>query len=140
MPYFCGQQDECSVLQSKWALETAKANIEHWYPVVGILEDLQMTLFVLENKLPLFFKGASHIYFNELKEPHKNRGKPRRSLPREARQFLQQKLSHEYELYIFAKQRLKRQQRELKLWKLKTQTQRKSKGKIKKIKVKVLPK
>ena len=48
-------------------METAKANIEHWYPVVGILEDLQMTLFVLENKLPLFFKGASNIYFNELK-------------------------------------------------------------------------
>ena len=35
--------------------------------MVGILEDLQMTLFVLENKMPLFFKGASNIYFNELK-------------------------------------------------------------------------
>ena len=55
------------MLQSKWALETAKANIEKWYPVVGILEDLQMTLFVLEHKLPLYFKGASNIYFNELK-------------------------------------------------------------------------
>jgi len=135
MPYFCGQQDECSVLQSKWALETAKANIEQWYPVVGILEDLQMTLFVSENKLPLYFKGASRIYYKELKEPHKNRGKPRRSLPRDARQFLQQKLSQEYELYSFVKQRLKKQQREIKLKKLKTQAQakKKSKGKVKKI-------
>jgi len=126
MPYFCGQQDECSVLQSKWALETAKANIERWYPVVGILEDLQMTLFVLENELPLYFKGASHTYFRQLKEPHKNRGKSRRSLPQNARQYLRKKLSYEYELYKFVKQRLKNQQ---KLLKLKNSSIRKLEGK-----------
>ena len=58
----------------------------------------------------------------------------RRSLPREAKEFLQKKLGYEYELYIFAKQRLKKQQRELKLWKLKTQKKKKTIGKIKKIK------
>ena len=76
------------------------------------------------------------INLNLFSEPHKNRGKPRRSLPRDARQFLQQKLSQEYELYSFVKQRLKKQQREIKLKKLKTQAQakKKSKGKVKKIK------
>ena len=94
-----------------------------------------MTLFVSENKLPLYFKGASRIYYKELKEPHKNRGKPRKSLPRDARLFLQQKLSLEYELYSFVKQRLKKQQKEIKLKKLNSQAQAKKelKEKVKKI-------
>ena len=63
---------------------------------------------------------------NVFSEPHKNRGKSRRSLPQKARQYLQQKLSNEYELYKFVKQRLKNQQ---KVWKLKNQSLRKSEGK-----------
>ena len=66
-PYFCGQDAKCSVIKNEWALENAKANIEKWYPVIGTLEDLETTFFVLENKLPQFFKGISRIYFDELK-------------------------------------------------------------------------
>ena len=66
-PYFCGQDAKCSVIKNEWALENAKANIEKWYPVIGTLEDLETTFFVLENKLPRFFKGISRIYFDELK-------------------------------------------------------------------------
>merc|ERR1712062_660333 len=110
MPYFCGQNE--------------KLNIEKWYPVIGTLEDLETTFFVLENKLPQFFKGISKIYFEELNEPHKNRGRARRSLPKEALDILRGKLSQEYELYQFIKQRLKSQSRELKLW-------RKNRAKIK---------
>jgi len=124
MPYFCGQNEKCSVIKHDWALENAKLNIEKWYPVIGTLEDLETTFFVLENKLPQFFKGISKIYFEELNEPHKNRGRARRSLPKEALDILRGKLSQEYELYQFIKQRLKSQSRELKLW-------RKNRAKIK---------
>ena len=65
-PYFCGQNEKCSVIKHDWALENAKLNIEKWYPVIGTLEDLETTFFVLENKLPQFFKGISKIYFEEL--------------------------------------------------------------------------
>ena len=131
------------MIKHDWALENAKLNIEKWYPVIGTLEDLETTFFVLENKLPQFFKGISKIYFEELKgkvkiqnftnpdpeliffsEPHKNRGRARRSLPKEALDILRGKLSQEYELYQFIKQRLKSQSRELKLW-------RKNRAKIK---------
>ena len=66
-PYFCGQYDECSLVQSKWALEKAKSNIEAFYPVVAVLEDLDNTFFVLENKLPKFFSGISKLYYETLK-------------------------------------------------------------------------
>ena len=54
------------MIKHDWALENAKLNIEKWYPVIGTLEDLETTFFVLENKLPQFFKGISKIYFEEL--------------------------------------------------------------------------
>ena len=51
-------------------------------------------------------------------EPHKNRGKPRNPLPRKAYENLREKLYHEYELYSFIRQRLKKQERKLKLWRI----------------------
>lgn len=93
--------------------------------MVGVLEDLQMTLFVLDQKLPLFFKGVSQTYYETLKEPHINHGKPHRTLPSNAYKILRNKLQHEYELYSFARQRLKRQSRQLKLWRIqKTKSKR----------------
>ena len=55
------------MIQNEWALENAKMNIEKWFPVIGVLEDLQTTFFVLENKIPQFFKGISKVYFEKLK-------------------------------------------------------------------------
>ena len=66
-PYFCGQDPECIVVGSREALAKAKRNIELWYPVVGILEDLKTTLMVLEKKLPKYFSGVSELYYKDLK-------------------------------------------------------------------------
>lgn len=44
------------------ALEKAKYAVESQYAVVGVLEDLNMTLSVLENYIPRFFRGASQVY------------------------------------------------------------------------------
>ena len=43
IPYFCGDTEECRTLGSRKALETAKANIESTFEVVGVLEELDMT-------------------------------------------------------------------------------------------------
>ena len=66
-PYFCGHEQECTVIGSKWALAQAKRNVEKFYPVVGTLEHLQEMFLVLENGLPDHFAGISRVYNNDLK-------------------------------------------------------------------------
>lgn len=51
---------------SIWALQTAKANVDRYFPVVGVLEELNTTLEVLEEKLPYFFKGVQTLYYKDL--------------------------------------------------------------------------
>lgn len=48
------------------ALERAKRAVEQHYAVVGILEDLNSTLTVLEHYVPRFFRGASNVYWGKL--------------------------------------------------------------------------
>lgn len=54
------------MLNDRWALERAKSNVERYYPVVGVLEELNSTLTVLEKRLPYFFRGVKDIYFKQL--------------------------------------------------------------------------
>jgi hypothetical protein len=53
-------------LNNQQALERARANVERYFPVVGVLEELNVTLAVLENRLPYFFRGLQKIYFQDL--------------------------------------------------------------------------
>ncbi|XP_022246863.1 uronyl 2-sulfotransferase-like isoform X2 [Limulus polyphemus] len=64
LPYFCGQDRRCLIHNHPWALWQAKQNIQRFYPVVGVLEDMNTTLIVLENTLPRFFRGAFKLYHN----------------------------------------------------------------------------
>ena len=52
---------------SKKALARAKTNVEQAYPVVGVLEQLDATLTVLETRLPQFFRGVPDLYYGKLK-------------------------------------------------------------------------
>lgn len=45
------------------ALERAKMAVEKHYAVVGVLEDVNTTLTVLENYIPRFFRGATDVYY-----------------------------------------------------------------------------
>ena len=56
-PYFCGQDIECTRHNSRWALKQAIENVERHYPVVGVLEDMDFTLRVMQAVLPRFFSG-----------------------------------------------------------------------------------
>lgn len=53
-------------LNDDWALKSAKANVERYYPVVGILEEINATLEVFENKIPYFFKGVQNKYYRDI--------------------------------------------------------------------------
>ena len=66
-PYFCGQSLNCTILGSRWALKKALYNIEKFYPVVGVLEDMNSTLSVLQENLPNFFENVVTVYKNKLK-------------------------------------------------------------------------
>jgi hypothetical protein len=43
-------------------LQQAKANVLKWYPIVGILDQMDETVMNLEGTFPYFFEGASLMY------------------------------------------------------------------------------
>ncbi|CAL8252280.1 unnamed protein product [Merluccius merluccius] len=62
IPFFCGHHSECWNVGSRWALEEAKANLVREYLLVGLTEELEDFVMILEAVLPRFFKGASQLY------------------------------------------------------------------------------
>ena len=48
-------------MNNRNALEIAKRNVLKNFPVVGVLEMFNVTLKVLESRLPQYFKGASVV-------------------------------------------------------------------------------
>ena len=83
--------------------------------MVGVLEDWEMSLAVLEAYLPRYFAGSRRIMAeNEsLRVVNKNIYKPKVS--REVRDYLAAKLSKEIEFYNLCRERLRRQYEALKL-------------------------
>lgn len=63
--FFCGHHSECLPFNTQGALERAKRAVEQHYAVVGVLEDLNTTLTVLEKYIPKFFAGASNVYWSK---------------------------------------------------------------------------
>lgn len=47
------------------ALQKAKEVVEHDYAVVGSWEDVNVTLKVLENYIPKYFKGVTQLYYGK---------------------------------------------------------------------------
>ena len=52
-------------LNTEVALRRAKENVEKHYAVVGVLEELNKTLTVLEHYVPRYFKGAKDVYWSK---------------------------------------------------------------------------
>jgi len=53
-------------MKNEKALKQAKANVDRYFKVVGVLENLNETLAVLETRIPRYFDGLQDMYFNEL--------------------------------------------------------------------------
>uniref|UniRef100_A0AAZ1X7R2 Heparan sulfate 2-O-sulfotransferase 1 n=1 Tax=Oreochromis aureus TaxID=47969 RepID=A0AAZ1X7R2_OREAU len=62
IPFFCGHHSECWNAGSRWALEQAKYNLVNEYLLVGVTEELEDFIMILEAALPRFFKGATDLY------------------------------------------------------------------------------
>jgi len=111
IPYFCGDTEECRTLGSRRALETAKANIESTFVVVGVLEELDMTHKVLECELPGQFTGLAQEHAQHDLHVHSHHKDPE-VISDEARRILKENLALEYELYDFVNARLNNQYKE----------------------------
>lgn len=53
-------------INEEWAYDRAKANVEKYYSVVGVLEEVNATIEVFENKMKYFFKGVQSLYYRDL--------------------------------------------------------------------------
>ncbi|KAK4294416.1 hypothetical protein Pmani_032957 [Petrolisthes manimaculis] len=112
IPFLCGQHPQCLKLGDRWALQMAKYQAEYEYAVVGLTEEWNTTLAVLEHYLPMFFRGARQRYWSqEFEDNHmvnKNM-KKYKEVREEVTKLLKEKLALEYELYEFLRQRLHQQ-------------------------------
>uniref|UniRef100_A0A3Q3ADM3 Uronyl 2-sulfotransferase n=1 Tax=Kryptolebias marmoratus TaxID=37003 RepID=A0A3Q3ADM3_KRYMA len=102
IPYFCGQHPQCRE-PGVWALERAKQNVLENYLLVGILEELEDVLLMLERLLPHYFSGVLDIYKSpEYKKVGNLTGTVRKHTPTlEALQVLYHRMRYEYDFYNF---------------------------------------
>ena len=56
--FFCGYSEDCKRHNSQWALSEAVRNVEKWFDVVGVLEEFDKSLMVLDHVIPEFFAGV----------------------------------------------------------------------------------
>ncbi|XP_069989574.1 heparan sulfate 2-O-sulfotransferase pipe-like isoform X2 [Penaeus vannamei] len=114
--FFCGQQKECRKFNTEAALQMAKENVERYYSVVGVVEDLNVTLAVLEHYVPRFFRGATDLYWGEIKRFSKvNRNAFKPSVPERIKEMVRRNFTREIEFYDFCKRRLYKQYAALRL-------------------------
>ncbi|CAF3678560.1 unnamed protein product [Rotaria sp. Silwood1] len=107
LPFFCGNEIECE--QNKtFALIKAKENIDKYYTVVGIVEELYNFLFVLEHLLPRYFANIRLTYMSKgmSRTDNKRSNIVENKDPSEVnKRALRAALANEYELYDFIKRR-----------------------------------
>ncbi|KAK4301262.1 hypothetical protein Pmani_026595 [Petrolisthes manimaculis] len=105
--FFCGQEKKCTGLNTDFALQKAKENVERNYAVVGVLEDLNTTLTVLEHYVPRFFKGAKAVYWNHVQKLSKvNRNIYKPKVSQAIKDMVRKNFTREIEFYEFCRRRL----------------------------------
>eukprot|EP00092_Neocalanus_flemingeri_P061716 GFUD01074283.1.p1 GENE.GFUD01074283.1~~GFUD01074283.1.p1 ORF type:complete len:192 (+),score=62.62 GFUD01074283.1:1-576(+) len=111
IPFFCGDSDLCLSLGHENAVEKAKENIEKSFLVVGTLEEIDKSIMVMQSIMPEYMTGL--VTLNQQPHPHKHsmHGKVI-PISSKAREVMKARLSREYELYEFVRNRLERQFRE----------------------------
>lgn len=108
--FFCGQDDDCTGFNTEVAMKKAMHNVEKNYAVVGVLEDMNKTLTVLEHYVPRFFKGALKTYWEDMKNFRSlNRNIYKPPVSEETKDLVRKNFTREIEFFEFCKQRLHRQ-------------------------------
>ncbi|KAK6295527.1 hypothetical protein J4Q44_G00347530 [Coregonus suidteri] len=102
IPYFCGQHPQCRE-PGVWALERAKQNVLENFLIVGILEELEDVLLLLERLLPHYFTDVLNIYKSpDYRKMGNMTGTVRKHTPTlEALQVLYHHMRYEYDFYNF---------------------------------------
>jgi len=119
IPYFCGQDLECTRHNSQWALRQAIENVEEHYPVVGVLEEMDSTLSVMQAVLPRFFRGihdkfgGEHVHKNKQSYSKHSPSQEEEEYIQEVENIIKNQLKTEYEFYNYIKQRLQGQAKTL---------------------------
>ena len=107
--YFCGQDVECSYHGSRKALALAKANVERFFIVVGLLERIEDTFKILEADLGCFMKGISKLYVGVVR----NKALVEVNVSPEAVEKMKKTLELEYDFYRFIEARLEKRLKSL---------------------------
>ncbi|XP_075160329.1 heparan sulfate 2-O-sulfotransferase pipe isoform X11 [Haematobia irritans] len=107
--FFCGHDPVCEPFNSYGALQRAKENVEHDYAVVGSWEDVNVTLKVLENYIPKYFRGVTQLYYDGLAKEERNKNSWKPKIRDVVKDIIRQNFTREYEFYHFCKQRLYKQ-------------------------------
>ena len=105
IPFFCGQEPMCTE-PSRAALEKAKYNVDKFYGVVGLTEDLLTSFALFEQTAPHFFKNMTLVaarHLDSLKSKFKTHKKPQPS--DSALEIMDSRLALENEFYNFVKTR-----------------------------------
>ncbi|XP_076844182.1 uronyl 2-sulfotransferase a isoform X2 [Brachyhypopomus gauderio] len=104
VPYFCGQHPRCRE-PGVWALERAKQNMVENFLLVGVLEELEDVLLLLERLLPHYFSDVLNIYKSPAFWKVGNlTGTVRKHTPTlQALQVLYRRMSYEYDFYDFVR-------------------------------------
>lgn len=102
--YFCGPDALC-VNGSTESIRRAKQHIDENFIFVGLTEEFDNTLKILERVLPSYFEGAVETW-DEIKTAftHATATRYKDELTPEARQALEKMLVHDYEIYNYVKE------------------------------------
>nr|CAH7763751.1 unnamed protein product [Callosobruchus chinensis] len=103
VPYFCGHSANCWKPGNKWALNEAKKNLVTNYFLVGVTEELEDFIVLLEQSIPRMFKGATE-YFLSSNRSHLRKTVQKELPSEETIQKIKQSVvwQMENELYEFA--------------------------------------
>ncbi|CBY40178.1 unnamed protein product [Oikopleura dioica] len=118
VPYLCGQvTDPRCQERDQWAVDRAKYNIDQNYAFVGLLDELEMSLAVLEQLLPEFYKDARSLVKQDSFVKMKNGTLTTFKKPasEKSREYLmtQTSLKYEYQIYDHVLEKLKRRYSQL---------------------------
>lgn len=101
---FCGYDPKCDTDQ-KYALKRAKENLEK-YLVIGLMEEYEDTVKVMEKLMPSMFGGAVQTYRDMLAQSAEHSKTFYKKYPsKETEDYLKDKLKYDLEFYEYVKER-----------------------------------
>ncbi|KAM0728946.1 Heparan sulfate 2-O-sulfotransferase 1 [Formica fusca] len=103
IPFLCGHDPACWEIGNNWALDEAKRNLQRHYFLIGVTEELNDFVEVLEYVLPRFFKGAYNFFLHNNKSHLRQTTQKLNPLPETVEKIQQSVVwKMENELYNFA--------------------------------------